>query len=305
MSELNATQIGKIYRINEEIGRGSFGIVYAGINTQTNKKVAIKCEKMSAEHPQLYTEYLTYKAVQGEQGIPKVFFYTQENFYNILVVERLGLSLDTLFKDCGQQFSLKTVLMIANQVLTIIEYFHSKGFIHRDLKPSNFLTGLGSQCNIFYMIDYGLAMKYRDPHTNEHIKLCEKEKLIGTARFAAINAGLGCTQSRRDDLEALGYMFIYFLRGSLPWDGENARNKSEKFLKITEQKMSINIELLCVGLPKEIVDYMMYCKNLKFTETPDYKFLRQLLGSLFKRKNLSFDYNFDWSEKRLKELREM
>jgi serine/threonine protein kinase len=114
---------------------------------------------------------------------------------------------------------MKTVLMIADQLIQRIEYMHSKSYIHRDIKPENFLLGLGKKSNIIYIIDFGLSKKYRDTKTLQHIPYRENKNLTGTARYASINAHLGIEQSRRDDLEAVGYVLIYLAKGFLPWQG--------------------------------------------------------------------------------------
>lgn len=209
-------RVGGKYRVGRKIGSGSFGEIYLGTNIQTNEEVAIKLESVRSKHPQLLYESRIYRILQGGTGIPVIHWYGVEGDYNVLVMDLLGPSLEDLLQFCSRSFSIKTVLMLADQMISRIEYMHSKNFLHRDVKPDNFLIGLGRKANQVYAIDFGLAKKYRDPKTNQHIPYREGKNLTGTARYASINTHLGIEQSRRDDLEGLGYVFIYFLKGSLP-----------------------------------------------------------------------------------------
>merc|ERR1711967_129117 len=142
---------------------------------------------------------------------------------------------------------------------------HYKSFIHRDIKPDNFLIGLtfGRKSNLIHCIDFGLAKKYRDPKTHQHIPYRENKNLTGTARYASINTHLGIEQSRRDDLESLGYVLMYFLRGSLPWQGMKAANKKQKYEKIMEKKKSTPLAELCARHPAELKVFLEYARNLQ------------------------------------------
>ena len=182
-------------------------------------------------------------------GIPQIHWNGVEGDYNVLVMQLLGPSLEDLFNFCERKMSLKTVAMLADQMISRIEWVHSKNFIHRDIKPDNFLLGLEKESVTVFLIDFGLSKKYRDTKTHQHIPYKENKNLTGTARYASINAHLGIEQSRRDDLEGVGYVIIYFARGKLPWQGVRAKNKNDKYHKIMEKKMSTPIEYLCIGLP--------------------------------------------------------
>ncbi|KAI3442103.1 Protein kinase domain-containing protein [Psidium guajava] len=287
--------IGGKFKLGRKIGSGSFGELYLGTNVQSGEEVAIKLESVKTKHPQLHYESKIYMLLQGGTGIPHLKWFGVEGEYNVMVIDLLGPSLEDLFNYCNRKFSLKTVLMLADQLINRVEYMHSRGFLHRDIKPDNFLMGLGRKANQVYIIDYGLAKKYRDLQTHKHIPYRENKNLTGTARYASVNTHLGVEQSRRDDLESLGYVLMYFLRGSLPWQGLKAGTKKQKYDKISEKKMLTPIEVLCRSYPCEFTSYFHYCRSLRFEDKPDYSYLKRLFRDLFIREGYQFDYVFDWT----------
>jgi len=184
--------------------------------------------------------------------------------------------------------------MLADQMLHRLEYMHSRSYIHRDVKPDNFLIGTGSRKHICHIIDFGLAKKYQDPRSGRHIPYLEGKNLTGTARYASINTHLGVEQSRRDDMESLGFVLMYFLRGSLPWQGLRATTKKQKYQRILESKQATHPDQLCRGYPSEFRDYFVHCSMLGFEDRPDYRYLKRIFRDLFERQCFEDDGIFDW-----------
>ncbi|XP_020403500.1 putative casein kinase family protein isoform X1 [Zea mays] len=287
--------VGGKFKLGKKIGSGSFGELYLAVNVQNGEEVAVKLESVTSRHPQLHYESKLYMLLQGGTGIPHLKWFGVEGQYNVMVIDLLGPSLEDLFNYCSRKFSLKTVLMLADQMISRVEYMHTRGFLHRDIKPDNFLMGLGRKANQVFVIDYGLAKKYRDLQTHKHIPYRENKNLTGTARYASVNTHLGVEQSRRDDLESLGYVLMYFLRGSLPWQGLKAGTKKQKYDRISEKKMLTPVEVLCKSYPSEFTAYFHYCRSLRFEDKPDYSYLKRLFRDLFIREGYQLDYVFDWT----------
>ncbi|PWN50465.1 putative casein kinase I [Violaceomyces palustris] len=288
--------VGVHYRVGKKIGEGSFGVIFEGTNLLNSQSVAIKFEPRKSDAPQLRDEYRTYKILAGCHGVPQVYYFGQEGLHNILVIDLLGPSLEDLFDMCGRKFSIKTVVMTAKQMITRVQTIHEKNLIYRDIKPDNFLIGrpMTKAANVVHVVDFGMAKQYRDPKTKQHIPYRERKSLSGTARYMSINTHLGREQSRRDDLEALGHVFMYFLRGGLPWQGLKAATNKQKYEKIGEKKQSTPIKELCEGFPEEFGIYLNYVRKLGFEETPDYDFLRELFTKVLKSSGETEDGVYDW-----------
>ena len=273
--------IFKKYRVKKKLGEGAFGDVYMGSSIENNELVAIKVEQRKIAKPLLETEAFFLYSLRG-LGIPEVLSFGRLRNYNVLVEPLLDKSLFDLFAERRKRLALEDICLIAKQVIDRIQWVHSKNIVHRDIKPDNFLIGRKDP-NVIYLIDFGLSKKYKSSTTGKHIKFGFTGKLTGTVRFASANALRGGEQSRRDDLESIGYMIIFFMRGRLPWQGVTGNKKMERYLKIYKMKKNVAPEDLCKSLPKQMTDFMRYVKQLEFEQEPDYNYLRNLFNSIIKR----------------------
>jgi casein kinase 1 len=281
--------VGRHFRVRRRIGGGSFGEIYSGEDTRNHRRVAIKLEPLRTRVPQLLYESRLYAIFSGGTGIPKLHWFGADDSHNVLVIDLLGKSLEDLFASCQRHFSLKTVLMLADQMICCLEFIHVKSFMHRDIKPDNFVMGLGDASNQVFIIDFGLSKKYRDPHTHIHIPCVEGKSLTGTARYASLAAMRGLEQSRRDDLESLGFVWMYLLLGRLPWMGLAARDQKQKYARICDVKSRVSFEELCRGFPAEFVRYFHAVRGLHFSEQPNYAEFRRMFRELFMREGDLYD----------------
>ena len=294
--------VGKKYQLLKKLGEGSFGLLYKGLNIETNEPVAIKLELTEGNHqPSLRFEYASYKRLQVDQvtvvGFPSLFYfgpYVAEKRFDALVLELLGHSIEDLFDKCNRRFSLKTILQIVIQILSRMEHVHKAGIVHRDIKPENFMFGRPASESkaILHVIDFGLAKHYLED--GKHIRQERSKGCLGTARYMSINTHLGKTQSRRDDLEALGYMFVYLFKGRLPWQGL-AGAGAERYDNILKVKKETSPEDLCKGLPNEFEQYLKTVRKLGFEEAPDHSDLRNMFIRVFDRKKFEKDSIYDWT----------
>lgn len=180
-------------------------------------------------------------------------------------------------------------------MLKLIQFIHLRGVLHRDIKPDNFLVGRNSNQNKIYMIDFGLAKRYLSKDNESHIPYRDNKDLTGTARYASINTHLGIEQGRRDDIESLVYVLIYFMRGSLPWQSMKGQGKKEKYEKIMEKKLTFSIPFLTEGLPKEFEEILSYVRCIYFSDEPNYEFIRQKLLDVAKKEKLDLSMrDYDW-----------
>lgn len=286
------------YEVVKRLGAGCFGEVWLGKATASGNDVAMKFEPRETKSaPQLFREAEVIQSLRENcepQGFVESFYFGKEGQFNCMVMEILGKSLEDHVQSEKGKLSAKTTILIAEQIIQRIEYLHSKEMLHRDIKPENFMFGIKGKIHHVYCIDFGLSKFYWDSGRSSHQLQKSGLSLTGTARYASINAHKGVEQSRRDDLEAIGHMFLYFLRGALPWSGLDAKTQEEKYRKICDKKSQTLLADLCKGFPKCFEDYLAYTRNLHFAEKPDYSKMYDMIRK--SRPEGTEDHHYQWFE---------
>lgn len=301
----NMTTESILFRVNsklalgELIGSGSFGNVHLVKHAHYKKKLAIKIATQDDEGVELDSRGFLFKEakimneLKDEPGFPRMKDYRSTTDLTYVVMNLLGPSVDNLFRSCCRKFSLKTGLLLMTQMLDRVESLHKHGLIHRDLKPDNFVIGSEDHPEALYLIDFGLAKVYRNQE-GRHISMKDRGTLIGNVRFSSVDAHEGREQSRKDDLYSLGYIFVYLVKGKLPWMEVKSLTSEKRFEEVLECKKRTNIQDLCAGLPNPLVKYFEYLETLPFTEGPSYFYLKKLFTEYMDQHNLETDYAYDW-----------
>ena len=283
------------YKIIKRLGRGSFGNIF--LVEYQNKLYAMKLENTKKGYYILDKEVYLMIHLYGPR-IPYVKSFGQCGYYNVLVMELLGKSLEDIKSILpSKKMTIPCICKLSYQMLQILEHIHKRSFIHRDVKPENFIMGLGPNNKFLYMIDFGFAKTYRDPTTLAHYPLKKNDGITGTARYASINTLRGFTQSRKDDLESLAYVIIYLSKGTLPWANITCDNKDELYNRITKVKFETTVENLCSGLPQQFLDFVRYIRGMTFEQEPDYKYLRNLFLIALQNTGGKMDFCYDWDNR--------
>jgi serine/threonine protein kinase len=292
LQQLIGTDINK-YTITKYIGSGSFGDVFEARNKKTNDYVALKIPIKTTERDgqaSLLDEARIYKKIADpSQGVANMKVATCKD-KKIIVMDLLGPSLESLLVK-HKHLGLKSVISLAIQMIDVIKYVHSCGFLHRDIKPDNFTVGHDDRQKLF-CIDFGLAKKYLKQN-GEHIEFSTKKKFCGTARYASIAAHKQCEQARKDDLESIGYILVYLYKGKLPWQNIRNKDKLVRYRLIGEKKESTTEEELCSNMPKQFCIFLKYVRNMDFDEKPHYSALKKMFVQLYKSRDYEND-KLDW-----------
>ena len=292
------------YIITKYINSGSFGDVFSAKNNKTNEMVALKIpiknnekdgERWLLEEAKVYNDLNKDKERSSvECGISNMKIVKNKKLdKKVIIMDLLGPSLDNILQK-RKKLRLKSIILLAIQMIELLKYIHEKGYTHRDIKPDNFVMDNDKNSKL-YCIDFGLAKRYIKKSTGTHISFNKDSRFCGTARYASIAAHKGYEQSRKDDLESIGYLLIYLYRGRLPWQSLKNKDKKERYRMIMEKKETISEEELCQQLPKEFLIYLKYVKSLDFDETPKYQSLIKMFKKLYNTKNYK-DENLEWIE---------
>ena len=258
--------INNKYSLLQLIGSGSFGSIYKAENIRTGEFIAIKIEPISKKTKLLKNESIIYQYLKNCEGIPNIKWFGKddENYY--MVINLLGDSLQQI-KNRNNVFSLKQILQIGIQLVKLLKTIHNQGLVHRDIKPDNFLLGANNDTRQLYLIDFGFCKSYMCG--NSHIDFNNTSNVIGSLTYASINSHNFKELSRRDDMESLGYLLLYFYLGTLKWQDMSYLNNITSELNSVIKQMKISI-IEDRSIPSVLINYMKYVTSLDFKEEPLY-----------------------------------
>ncbi|PLN81558.1 protein kinase-like protein [Aspergillus taichungensis] len=287
--------VGGRFRLLEYVAGGSFGEVFMATDLQKHKIVAVKLEPKfeNIDPSSLGIELNIYRALVGGVGMPEMYWFGEEGDYRVMAVELLGPTLYDLLDYVGNKFSLKTVLMIADQLICRLRFMHSRKILHQDVTAGNVIMGTGRKGNCVYLTDFGCAARYfEDPSK------ADPYDRIGTDSFASLSAHAGRAQCPRDDLESLGFLLLFLLGSKFPWNDyvpKSPLDQDKIWKDIGQIKNDTTIETLCEGVPHAFLLYFRHVRSLQYHDRPDYSYLRSIFRELFVESGFEYDHVYDWT----------
>lgn len=284
-------KINNRFELIKKIGKGSFGNVYLCLDNINQKEAAAKLESKKSDKQRLGNEITIYNILGINNYVPKMIWYGTFENYNVLVMEKMGLSLEKIFINSNKTFSKKSIFFLTIELINILEFLHSKGIIHRDIKPANFV--INPKTKRLSILDFGLSKKYIVD--GNHISLKQNKSLVGTLRYSSIRNHKGYEQSRRDEIESISYMLLYFFKNNLPWMGIEAKNKKDKDRLICNSKMNLKLSDFYEGIPEEYKFMLVYSRKMKFESKPDYKMLKAMFTNLISQEGIQLDFKYDFN----------
>ncbi|CAD8043138.1 unnamed protein product [Paramecium primaurelia] len=281
------------YVAQKKLSSGSFGVVLLGRDKENNIDVAIKIEKEeNQEINSLEREVQVLQRLANTEGVPNLYWHGEQDDYNIIIIQLLGKDLAYYMKQ-KRRFSVKTAIQLGIQIVKVLERIHQKGVVHRDLKPENILFGLDNESSKIYVVDFGISKIYLDK-IGRIIPFRDGTSFIGTTRYASIAAHKGYELSRKDDLESLMYVLLYFIKGQLPWQNMQNVTDEERTTKVGDMKMTIDPRELCKDVPIEFPIILEYLKTLQYRSEPDYNYIYNLFQKSADGLGIILDYTYDW-----------
>jgi serine/threonine protein kinase len=266
---MDISSIPSRFSVEKMIGQGNFGVIYRARDTLTSKKVAIKLIKYKSGINELQNEIKILSKLQGGEGIPSLEYSSKSsNFY---AMKLLGQCLNDRFLKDNKFLSESNFALMSEQLLTRLEFLHSRSIIHRDIKPHQLILDRKKHSKL-YLIDFGLSKPFQGQN-GTHIAYSEGRPFAGTFNYASLNAHLGIQQSRRDDLESFCYVLAYFVNGDLPW---RLKLSTQNEASIRKMKISLKAQEIFPNRPC-LAKVFTYVRSLKFDEEPNYEFIKSLL----------------------------
>ncbi|KAI0767561.1 kinase-like protein [Fomes fomentarius] len=297
---INSFTVCGIYQVTHQIGTGSSGEVWKAFSTLTSRLFALKIEGVPADKTVpllLQHEAGIYRLLCGApEGIPQIHWSGIDGNQFVIVMDLLGPNLRSLQRLCRGTFTLRSICMLAEQMLDRLEFIHSRGIVSCDIKPHNFAMGFQENVRIVHLFDFSHAQLFVDPTTGAHIPFCSERSTMGTPRYASVAAHLHHEVSRRDDVESLLYVLMELYHGCLPWQDVSAQAHQERLDLIHEMKAGKGFQdYLSQSLP-EFKAYHDHCSALSFGEKPKYSFLKGLFRARMLSDGWLYDWKFDWED---------